>query len=541
MKLTRPVLTLVCLTFVQLCPNFSTSRVLAQTVVRHQDGSDPDSDQPSSTAQEPAAKAIVAKPAPSPAPAPQPIKIGGMVFSGSLRLRMESWDWFETNQADGSYTFGAALLRFGLSRQKEKYEWQLEAEAPVLINTPEHSIAPAPQGQLGHGASYFAASQRQDASLFFKQGFIRFKGLFGDNASSLKIGRFEFNDGTEVVPGDPTLAIIKRDHISQRLIGTFGFSHVGRSFDGLQYARNFKAGNLTFVGARPTEGVFQLNGNKELDVDFYYGAFTKPIKYKKGESEARAFVLHYHDGRRVLKTDNRAQALRAADTENIRLTTVGGHYIGVRQLREGKAGAGKFDVLLWGAGQFGQWGRLDHRAGAIAAEIGYSLGGGRIADKIKPWVRGGYFRSTGDGDPTDNTHNTFFQVLPTPRIYARTPFFNLMNTEDAFGQFRMKPHARLNVRFDAHHLNLSNSKDLWYAGGGAFQKGTFGYVSRPSNNKKSLGWLFDTSVDVNVTSRTTFTFYFAGIRGGGVQSAIYPMGGGNPSARFTYFELVQRF
>ncbi len=477
-----------------------------------------------------------ATPAPKPAPVPAPLKIGSVTVSGSLRLRMENWDWFETDKAENAYTFGAATLRLGLSQQKEKYEWMVEAEAPILINTPETSIAPAPQGQLGLGASYFAASGRQDASVFLKQGFVRFKGLFGDKGSSLKLGRFEFNDGTETAPSDPTLVAVKRDHLAQRLIGSFGFSHVGRSFDGLQYVRNSKAGNFTFVGARPTEGVFQLNGNDELDVDFYYGAFTKPFKTKKGESEARAFVLHYHDGRPVLKSDNRTAALRTADKSNIRLTTIGGHYIGAY-----KVGKGKVDALLWGAGQFGDWGSLNQRAGAIAAEAGYTFGGSRLADKLKPWVRAGYYRSTGDGDPNDNKHSTFFTVLPTPRVYARTPFFNAMNNEDAFGQLMLKPQAKLAMRFDAHHLRLSNPKDLWYVGGGAFQKRTFGYVSRPGNNQQSLGWLIDLSADVTVTSRTALTFYFGGMRGGGVQSAIYPLGGSNPCGHFFYLELTQTF
>jgi len=449
---------------------------------------------------------------------------------------MESWDWFETQNADNAYTFGAATLRVALGQQRDRVDWLVEGEVPVLMGVPTRSIAPAPQGQLGLGATYFAANGRQDASVIFKQGFIRFKGLFGDKAGSLRLGRFEFNDGTEVIPADETLATVKRDHISQRLIGAFGFSHVGRSFDGLQYTRNFKAGNLTFVGARPTEGVFQLKGNAELDVDFYYSAFTRPLKRKQSESEFRAFVLHYHDGRPVLKTDNRAPLLRAADSSNIRLNTLGGHYIGAY-----KAARGKVDLLLWGAVQLGDWGTLDHRAGAVAAEAGYTIGGSKLADKIKPWVRLGYYRSSGDHDPADGTHGTFFTMLPTPRIYARTPFFNGMNNEDAFGQLRLKPHPRLGLRFDAHRLRLSSTKDLWYVGGGAFQKKSFGYVSRPSNGKQSIGSLFDVSADLSVTPRTAFTFYLAGIRGGGVQSSIYPLGGSNPAARFAYAEFTQRF
>ncbi len=474
--------------------------------------------------------------APAPAPSPAPIKVGGLTISGSVRMRWESWDWYETSAAENRYNFGAAILRLAVSQQKERFEWMVEGAAPVLLGLPENAIAPAPQGQLGLGGSYFAANGRQDGSVFVKQAFFRIKGLGGDKASSLRFGRFEFNDGTETTPADASLATIKRDHISQRLIGTFGFTHVGRSFDGVHYVRNTSRANFTFVGARPTEGVFQLRGWRQLDVDFYYGAFTKPHKTKSAESDFRLFALHYHDGRRVLKTDNRPQAIRAADQEGIRLTTLGGHYIAAH-----KAGAGKADVLLWAAGQFGDWGPLRHRAGAIAVEGGYQFGGSPAAERLKPWIRGGYFHSTGDNNPNDNRHGTFFQVLPTPRIYARFPFYDLVNNEDVFAQLRLKPHARIGLRTDAHHLRLASDRDQWYLGGGAFQQRTFGYIGRPSNGRRSLGWLFDISADLALAPRTAVTVYFAGNRGGAVQQAIHPQGGANPTARFFYLELAQRF
>lgn len=472
-------------------------------------------------------------PAAKPAPAPTPIKLGKVTLSGSLRLRFESWDWFESSAAENNYNFGAATLRVALSQQLERFEWQLEAAAPVFIGLPNNAIAPAPQGQLGLGAAYYAANGRQDGSIFIKQGFIRFKGLGGDKASSLKLGRFEFSDGLEITPSDASLATVKRDHISQRLIGPFGFTHVGRSFDGVHFSRNAKLGNFTFVGARPTEGVFQLRGWNQLDVDFYYGSFNKGFKTKTSESDVRLFALHYHDGRRVLKTDNRPQAIRATDNENIRVNTVGGHYVAVT-----KAGAGKADFLVWGAGQFGDWGKLSHRGGAVAVEAGYQMGGSKTADRIKPWLRAGYFRSTGDGDPNDGMHNTFFQVLPTPRPFARFPFFDMVNNEDSFVQLRLKPHAKIGLRTDVHYLRLSNSNDQWYLGGGAFQKNTFGYTGRPSNGQKTLGTLVDFSFDYAVTPTTALTFYIAGVSGGNVVERIYPNG---KNSRFAYLELTKRF
>ncbi len=485
-----------------------------------------------------------ALPSPTPTPvspkqgaaakAPKQFKLGRVNVSGSLRVRAENYGWFKTPGFEDEYTFGAAQLRLALGQQFERWDWLVEGEFPVLFNLPERAVAPAPQGQLGLGASYRAANGRQDASAVLKQAYVRAKGVFGDGRSSLKAGRFEFVEGAETTPKDATLAALKRDRLAHRLVGNFGFSHVGRSFDAVQYVRENKSSNLTFVGGRAVEGVFQLRALKELDVDFWYGAYTKPLASRRVQSEFRLFGLHYHDGRGALKTDNRTAAARRADAENIRVNTVGGHYIAAVKTKRGT-----FDALAWGAGQFGGWGNQSHRAGAGAVEGGFQPGG--ALSKIRTWVRAGYFRSTGDGDPSDGRHNTFFQVLPTPRVYARFPFYNLMNNEDVFAQLQLKPHARLSLRADVHRLRLSNADDLWYAGGGAFQETSFGYQGRPSGGRRGLGTLFDFSADVTLTPTTTLTLYGAGVRGGGVQAAVYPAGGVNPTARLLYVELLRRF
>ena len=62
----------------------------------------------------------------------------------------------------------------------------------------------------------------------------------------------------------------------------------------------------------------------------------------------------------------------------------------------------------------------------------------------------------GDNNPNDGQHGTFFQVLPTPRIYARFPFYNLMNNQDAFAEVVLRPHPKWTIRSDAHFLRLGN-------------------------------------------------------------------------------------
>jgi hypothetical protein len=455
------------------------------------------------------------------------IHIAGWTVGGSLRLRFENWDFFKAPPANNSYGYGASLLRVFLSRQFRTQDWLLEMEQPSLLGLPSQAVAPAPQGQLGFGGTYRVASEGTPAGIFLKQAFVRFKGLGGDQPSTLRIGRFEYGDGLELNLEGPLGAVV-RDRVANRLIGNFGFTHVMRSLDGIHFSRGASTSNVTFLAARPTEGVFQVEGMKDLNVEIVYGAYTTTHR-SHGEGEARIFGTYYHDGRDVLKTDNRPLPLRAADHKKIDITTIAGNYVNVFPLGKGKA-----DLLFWGAVQAGAWGTLTHRANAVAAEAGYQLNDA----PLKPWLRAGYFRGSGDDDPLDGTHRTFFQELPTPRPFARFPLYNLMNNEDAFAQLTVIPHPKLTLRSEAHSLDLANAADLWYSGGGAFQKQTFGYTGRPSNGQKQFAAVFDLSADYQFDPQTAFTFYIAHASGKGVVKRIFPAG---PTANFLYVEVNRRF
>jgi hypothetical protein len=462
----------------------------------------------------------------------QPLKIGYVTVSGSLRTRIESWDWFQGN-ANNDYTFPGSIARLSLSNSTKTRDWQVEFAAPVLLGLPDDAIAAGAPGQLGMGASYFAANHRATNAgmVFAKQGFIRFKSLGGVEGQSLKLGRMEFIDGTEVAPKDGTLASLKRDRIAHRLLGNFGFSDVGRSFDGVQYMRNGPRLNLTLFGGRPTRGVFQVDGWGEIDINVYYGALTGQFGGMHSAGEWRVFGLVYQDLRDgVLKTDNRPAPVRTADTGHVNIGTFGGHYIHIVETR-----AGWFDALAWVALQAGSWGNLRHRAGAIAAEAGWQP---RLLPRLRPWLRGGYDFGSGDRNAGDSTHGTFFQVLPTPRIYARFPFFNMMNNRDVFGELVLRPTKKATVRSDIRSLRLANRNDLWYSGGGAFQPWTFGYTGRTSNGQLGLATLYDLSADYNVNSHLAIGTYYGYATGKLVLQSIYPQG---KNAYLGFLEFTFKF
>jgi hypothetical protein len=461
-----------------------------------------------------------------------PIRLGSVTFSGSVRERYEGWDWFQpaTANAQNSYGYSGTLIRLALSQNRETYDWKIEFAVPVLLGIPDKAVLPAPQGQLGLGGSYYAANDKQQntAFIFPKQAYIRLK----DGGSSLQAGRFEFTDGSEVKPKDPTLAILKNDRISQRLIGTFGYSDVMRSFDGLHYALSSGAWNFTAVSAIPTRGVFQVDGWGWVKTPVTYVSVTHETENGEDQPHAewRLFGIYYNDDRGVVKTDNRPASVRAADLQPINLGTYGGHVIAALP-----SSAGTFDVLGWGALQSGSWGTQNQRSSAFAGEAGYQP---NIWESLRPWIRGGYFYSSGDGNPNDHVHGTFFAILPTPRVYARFPFFNEMNNRDLFEEIMLRPGKKLVIRSDIHGLWLDNSHDVWYTGGGAFQPWTFGYQGRPSNGHTGLATLYDISGDYNWGHGIATTLYYGYAVGGAVIKAIYPK---DSNGSLGYLELNYHF
>jgi hypothetical protein len=202
-------------------------------------------------------------PTPQAAATPNPIKAGDWTISIWNRTRVESWNYFQGvaapggNAGDGEYSFVGNLLRVGALNSTAKRDIQLEIGQPTLLGLPRNATAfgqgTAGQGGLGLGANYYAANlQRNDYSVFLKQAFVRLKGLAGTPGNSLRLGRFEFIDGMETSPKDPTLGWLKRERIAHRLIGNFGFSHVTAFVRWRSSRIQQSKSNITLAALRPT-------------------------------------------------------------------------------------------------------------------------------------------------------------------------------------------------------------------------------------------------------------------------------------------------
>ncbi len=332
----------------------------------------------------------------------------------------------------------------------------------------------------------------------------------------IKGGRFEFFDGLDLMPDDPQLRWLVNNEIAQRLIGNFGFSDAMRSFDGASIQYGGRDWNALLMYGVSTRGSYDLNGMDEIRrADVIYGALNKLFESRWGTSLGRAFYIWYDDNRGLTPTDNEPAAAAKTNTRAISIDTLGGDLV-----HKIKAGPGSIDLLIWGVYQIGSWGKLNQSSYAYTAQAGYRF------DQIpwEPWLRALYTFGSGDSDAHDSTHGTFFQILPTPRIYALTPIYNMMNTTDLGAQLIVNPLRNLELRSDLDALWLSSSRDRWYAGGGAFDNHLFGYTGRPSFGASYLGTLVDASANWKVSPHLGLYFYAGQVFGGSVVGANFPAG-----------------
>jgi hypothetical protein len=243
----------------------------------------------------------------------------------------------------------------------------------------------------------------------------------------------------------------------------------------------------------------------------------------------RLFWIQYDDERDIVFLDNRPLPVRQAEKgEGAQLATIGANVEHVID-----AGPGRVDLLGWGAGQVGSWQSQSQLSWAYALEVGYQL----PEVWAKPWMRIGINSGSGDSDPNDDVHATFFQLMPTSRQYAQFPFYNMMNNQDVFVQWMMLPDSKVNVRADAHWLRVNASQDLSYAGSGATKEDFFGYSGIPAQGRHNLAYLTDVAVTYTPIAPLTLYAYYGHAFGQGVIAANY----NGRQANFGYVEAVLKF
>lgn len=484
------------------------------------------------------ALSVPALPAAAQAPAPTPPRPKAVTFYVRDWSRVESWRFFEppSGSGDPNYTFLANRLQVGVERHTPRYDFVGAAQYVQLAGLPDNAAGAAPIGPMGTGALYYTQSAKvvADRTTSSNEVYLRYLYLRLKNLTpgwSVQVGRMAYTSGAESPSGDAKIEAVKRQRVDSKLVGEFEWSHFQRGFDGIRTDVDRKAFHVTGAVMMPTQGGFEDSGNETITrVKTAVGVVAVKPGPRLRHSAWESFIVRYDDSRQVAgRPDNSGQSASSAD---VHITTVGTMLVGAYPLN----GSHQADVLVWTAWQTGDWYGQSHRAGVITTEAGLQW----TTPRWKPWIRGGFTHASGDKDPNDNRHGTFFQVLPTVRKYSLSATYSIMNLNDGFVQVLATPRPNVSLRLDVHALSLASAADRWYYGSGATQKaGVFGYAGRPSKGATSLGTVTEGSVDYRINPRWSINGYLGIFRGGDVVKATFT--GGDRPLTFGYLENVLQF
>ena len=463
---------------------------------------------------------------PQPAAAAAPAG-GATTFFVRNMTRVETWGYFQPRPGGGdpNYAFVANRLLFGARYTTSRWEFLGAGQYVQFGNLPTRAFGPGP---LGTGGAYFDASgDTASHQVYLKYLAAKLKGIAA--GLDLQGGRFAYASGAEAPSGVPKIEAVKRQRVDSRLIGEFEWSLYQRSFDGAR--ADWRRGPYQLTGAwlRPTQGGFEEDANVHMArVNVEAAALSVRPGTWLPRTDAQVFLYRYDDTRKVrARPDNTGKSAAAVD---VGITTIGASLVSAFP-----RASGEFDTLLWSAAQFGDWYGDDHGAWAVAGEAGYQWGGA----PWKPWVRGGINVSSGDDDPADASHGTFFQMLPTARKYAFSAVYTQMNLRDLFVQVLLRPTPPLNVRVDLHRLDLTSAADRWYFGSGAMQKSgtSFGFGTRTSGGARALGTMLEGSAEYAVNRHWSVGGYAGWMAGGGVVEALFA----HDRLTFAYVESLIQF
>ena len=429
--------------------------------------------------------------------------------------RVEAWSYFRprvdpialTAQPIGepTYTFMADRAELGVRVEGSRFDLNGAFNYVRLENLPSKAIGP---GGLGPGAFYFAAvGVRYSYQLYLSELILRLKT--GDNRLSAAIGRMHYASGGEQVSTVPSLETVKRERLHSRLIGDFEWSLYQRRFDGVRVDLDRRAWRFTSSAFVATQGGYEESAN--LSMPKVQIASMVLTQKSSAPREWQAFGHLYRDRRvSAAVVDNTVSNDRPVD---VTIAALGGSHAAVTA-----TGAGEMDTVVWVAGELGDWYGQSHRAASVAGELGHRW----TRAPLRPWLRAGYLYASGDGDPNDNRHGTFFQMLPSSRKYALSSAYAQMNVSDVFVQVLAEP-GRLKTRLDLHRVSLASGADLWYQGSGATSSTGryFGFAGRTAGGATAFGTVLEGTIELPIKKYWSLNAYAATIRGGAVVKRMF--------------------
>ncbi len=429
--------------------------------------------------------------------------------SVDLRLRGESFATPVASAAqDSSYSFGIGRLRTGLDLVWPRWTFHGMAQSAATSGLPK-------RGVLGSGPTYRGANA--GAPTPTSLGIAELSIAWTGTNARWTLGRQGYVEGFEAATGSDFLDGVKKRRFAERLYGNLDFTNVGRRYDGVTgWVRSGGKTRLDAFVLRPLTGAFDSDDAFEDlgELNIAGLTLTGPRGAWIPGAEVRLFASRYEDGRRLVPQTFRGR--RRFD-----VTTFGTSLL---------AGNDTNDLALWLALQDKNVGG---RSAAFTVDVGHKFPGA----PGKPAVHLA-FEQASAGD-VGETYGGFFNLLPTNhKFYGSLDYFAFSNLRDAYVETTIAPGAKWKARAALHSFSLVDRKDAWYAGSGAFNAASFGYVARRPRRgvfpSRDLGTELD--LDLTWTLRPGLDLSFGGgaLRTGRAIESVFPA---RSDGRWLYVEM----
>lgn len=440
---------------------------------------------------------------------------GDTSFTVENLTRAELWRFFTPPSGGGAhpdYAFVGNRSTLGARYRGPRWSMQGQIQYVRLENLPAGAIGP---GLLGTGGAYFY----QAGGTFSYQFYLRSLSLTWRSARGawIEAGRFSRAAAAEVATGDAVIDTITRERLNGRLLGDMEWSFYQRAWDGVRGGLERGRWHLTTSAVLPTQGTFEESANLPLD-KVRVGAVE--LRGDPG-AVARHVAVHgfaylYDDTRAVTaRPDNVfAPSSLPAPRADVRIATAGGAAVGAFP-----QGTRRWDALVWAARQAGDWYGQDHRAWAGTLQGGHQWRG----LPGQPWLRAGLDQASGDADPLDGAHGTFFPMLPSGNHLSRSSTYALMNIRDVWTEARLSPGGTVDVQAAVHHVGLAQAGDRWYTGSGATSRAGnyFGFQGRNTDGARALGTVVEGEATWRPARWWTLRGYVGRMAGGAAVRRVF--------------------
>jgi len=223
----------------------------------------------------------------------------------------------------------------------------------------------------------------------------------------------------------------------ERLIGSFAWNNIGRTFDAVKLRWQNEWFGADFFTSRPVipeDGRFDVSN----DYDWFSGIYATSGKIPKNTLDV--YFLSRNSSQSAVAAEPRPQFPQPSARD---IYTVGG------RLKSLPGQIGNWDYTVEGAYQFGDY--RDRRLGVTSpyltqnAFMAVVQGGYTFANAwATPRLAAEYSYSSGDSNAHDGTHGTFDVLFPTTHKFdGYMNFISLENIQDLRGIFQLKPCSRL--------------------------------------------------------------------------------------------------